>query len=169
MKTYRTKKSLLLLLIFALIFSFSACSSSEEEDPGEEKTTVTASEKDSINTFLNQYNLDAEYPVSDESISEVTDTSVEFDIEDINVRLTTIDDEHLTALLVFNDPESAALDAVVRDLIIAFNPDLSYDEISDMLSAFRDGSETAYQFEGLECDYAQGDGGVYQLTIQQTD
>ena len=65
------KKLLIMLLLAALTLSVTACGSSkEEEDPGAQKQAVTDLDNDMLESYLNQYNMDAENPIQSDDLTQ---------------------------------------------------------------------------------------------------
>ena len=119
------KKLLILLLLAALTLSVTACGSSkEEEDPGAQKQAVTDLDNDMLESYLNQYNMDAENPIQSDDLTQ-EDGSASCKVTDLTVTFTTKDDDLQVAVQV-KDLEDENLDVVVRDLIIAMDPELTY-------------------------------------------
>ena len=66
------------------------------------------------------------------------------------------------------DLEDENLDVVVRDLIIAMDPELTYEEVKDMFSSFREDGRTSYDMGEVECKLKKSKG-TYTLTISNKD
>ena len=90
MKT-RTRIAALLAALLTLCLCIAGCSPAQEADPGEDpmagEEVIDVSVNEAINSFLNQYNLDAEYRISNEDCSDATSTSVDAKIGDVVMRV----------------------------------------------------------------------------------
>ena len=162
------KKLLIMLLLAALTLSVTACGSSkkEEEDPGAQKQAVTDLDNDALESYLNQYNMDAENPIQSDDLTQ-EDGSTSCKVTDLTVTFTTEDDD-LQVAIQAKDLEDENLDVVVRDLIIAMDPELTYEEVKDMFSSFREDGHTSYDMGEVECKLKKSQG-TYTLTISNKD
>ena len=149
------KKLLIMLLLAALTLSVTACGSSkEEEDPGAQKQAVTNLDNDMLESYLNQYNMDAENPIQSDDLTQ-EDGSAGCKVTDLTVTFTTKDD----------DLQDENLDVVVRDLIIAMDPELTYEEVKDMFSSFREDGRTSYDMGEVKCKLKKNSDG-YRFIIE---
>ena len=161
------KKLLIMLLLAALTLSVTACGSSkEEEDPGAQKQAVTDLDNDMLESYLNQYNMDAENPIQSDDLTQ-EEGSASCKVRDLTVTFTTEDDD-LQVAVQAKDLEDENLDVVVRDLIIAMDPELTYEEVKDMFSSFREDGRTSYDMGEVECKLKKSKG-TYTLTISNKD
>lgn len=161
------KKLLIMLLLAALALSVTACGSSkEEEDTGAQKQAVTDLDNDILESYLNQYNMDAENPIQSDDLRQ-EDGSASCKVTDLTVTFTTKDDD-LQVTVQSKDLEDENLDVVVRDLIIAMDPELTYEEVKDMFSSFRKDGRTSYDMGEVECKLKESKG-TYTLTISNKD
>lgn len=161
------KKLLIMLLLAALTLSATACGSSkEEEDPGAQKQALTDLDNDMLESYLNQYNMDAENPIQSDDLTQ-EDGSASCKVTDLTVTFTTKDDD-LQVAVQAKDLEDENLDVVVRDLIIAMDPELTYEEVKDMFSSFREDGRTSYDMGEVECKLKESKG-TYTLTISNKD
>ena len=161
------KKLLIMLLLAALTLSVTACGSSkEEEDPGAQKQAVTDLDNDMLESYLNQYNMDAENTIQSDDLTQ-EDGSASCKVTDLTVTFTTKDDD-LQVAVQAKDLEDENLDVVVRDLIIAMDPELTYEEVKDMFSSFREDGRTSYDMGEVKCKLKESKG-TYTLTISNKD
>ena len=131
------KKLLIMLLLAALTLSVTACGNSkEEEDPGAQKQAVT----------------------------DLDDGSAGCKVTDLTVTFTTKDDD-LQVAVQAKDLEDENLDVVVRDLIIAMDPELTYEEVKDMFSSFREDGRTSYDMGEVKCKLKKNSDG-YRFIIE---
>lgn len=158
------KKLLIMLLLAALTLSVTACGSSkEEEDPGAQKQAVTDLDNDMLESYLNQYNMDAENPIQSDDLTQ-EDGSAGCKVTDLTVTFTTKDDD-LQVAVQAKDLEDKNLDVVVRDLIIAMDPELTYEEVKDMFSSFREDGRTSYDMGEVKCNLKKNSDG-YRFIIE---
>ena len=167
----KLKSVLLLLLAAALCFAFAGCGGTDdEEDPQGQDAVIDISANEAINTFLNQYNLDAEYRVSNEDCSEVTSTSADVRItDDLLMRVSSIAGP-VTVMLEFSDLDDEVVEAVTRDAIIALSPNSLYDDVTAMVEQFRNEPDqyvNDYMIDEVRCSFMRGDGGMYQIGIYE--
>ena len=160
------KKLLIMLLLAALALSVTACGNSKEEDPGAQKQAVTDLDNDMLESYLNQYNMDAENPIQSDDLTQ-EDGSASCKVTDLTVTFTTKDDD-LQVAVQAKDLEDKNLDVVVRDLIIAMDPELTYEEVKDMFSSFREDGRTSYDMGEVKCKLKESKG-TYTLTISNKD
>ena len=64
----------------------------------------------------------------------------------------------------FNDLDNQNLDVVVRDLIIAKDAELTYDQVKDMFTALRSEGKTSYDFGDVKVTLTEKSG-TYDLKI----
>jgi len=164
------KKIITILLALSMVFLFAACTSTgngSSDDPEANQSSITAAESDTINSFLDQYNLNAENPVTDDDISDVTENSATITVGDTEAVITAEDDDSLTLKIRFKSLDNDESVSVIRDLIIAESPDTTYDSVSDMMDSFRSRgtSDKTYDLDGLSCRFEK-DGDQYTITVK---
>lgn len=158
------KKLLIMLLLAALTLSVTACGNSKEgEDPGAQKQAVTDLDNDMLESYLNQYNMDSENPIQSDDLTQ-EDGFASCKVTDLNVTFTTKDDD-LQVAVQAKDLEDENLDVVVRDLIIAMDPELTYEEVKDMFSSFRKEGRTSYDMGEVKCKLKKNSDG-YRFIIE---
>ncbi len=159
------KKLLFLTLISMLALTLCACSSSkEEEDPAAQKEAISGIDNEEVTAYLNQYNLDAENTISSDDLTTNDDGSITCEIAGINVKFVTSKDGLLTVTLSFADLEDENLDVVARDLLIAMDSELTYDDASKMLKDMRAGSKDSFNLGGVNAKLKKSDSG-YELRM----
>lgn len=160
------KKLLLFTLLLTLVLTAAGCSSqsNEEEDPGSQKDVVSDLDNDVLESFLNQYNLDAENPISSDDLEMTNGNTATCKVTDLDLTFSTKEDGTLSISTKFSDLEDENLDIVVRDLIIAMDSELTYDNVKDMFSAMRDNGRKDYEMGDVKCKLKESKG-TYTLTI----
>lgn len=160
------KKLLLFTLLLTLVLTAAGCSSqsNEEEDPASQKDVVSDLDNDVLESFLNQYNLDAENPISSDDLEMTDDNTATCKVKDLDLTFSTKEDGTLTISTKFSDLDDENLDIVVRDLIIAMDSELTYDNVKDMFSAMRDNGRKDYEMGDVKCKLKESKG-TYTLTI----
>ena len=157
------KKFLIVSLLTLLILAMSGCSSEEKEDPSAQKSAIDGLDNSIIEAYLNQYNLDAENTLSSDDLTAQGDDTYTCTISKIKVKLSAPEEE-LTVDVSFNDLDNQNLDVVVRDLIIAKDAELTYDQVKDMFTALRSEGKTSYDFGDVKVTLTEKSG-TYDLKI----
>lgn len=157
------KKILIFSLLTLLILVMSGCSSAEKEDPSAQKSAIDGLDNSVIEAYLNQYNLDAENTISSDDLTAQGDDTYTCTISKIKVTLSAPEDE-LTVDVTFDDLDNQNLDVVARDLIIAKDAELTYDQVKDMFTALRSEGKTSYSFGDVNVKLTEKSG-TYDLKI----
>ncbi len=161
---YKMKKKLLIFsLLTILALAMTGCGSSESEDPSAQKESIDSLDNSVVEAYLNQYNLDAENTISTDDLSSDDDETFTCKIAKLDVKLSA-PDEDLTVDVTFDDLNNENLDVVVRDLIIAMDADLTYENVQDMFTAFRDNGKTSYDLGNVKVKLSEKSG-TYDFKI----
>lgn len=159
------KKLLFLTLISVLALTLCACSSSkEEEDPAAQKEAISGIDNEEVAAYLNQYNLDAENTIASNDLTTNEDGSITCEIAGIDVKFVTSKEGLLTVKLSFEDLENEDLDVVARDLLIAMDSELTYDDASKMLKEMHAGGKDSFNLGGVNVKLKKTESG-YELRM----
>lgn len=160
------KRLLICTLLITLAFVAVGCTSqsNEEEDPASQKEVVSDLDNDVLESFLNQYNLDAENPINSDDLKTTDDNAATCKVTDLNLTFATKEDGTLSISAEFSDLDDKNLDVVIRDLIIAMDSELTYDNVKDMFSVMRDNGRKNYEMGSVKCKLKESKG-TYTLTV----